>query len=233
MNSAPMACAAQLDASKPWVPIARPALRQEVSARIRQMIEDGTLLPGCRIPERQLCARLGVSRTPLREAFRVLHAEGLLEIEPRRGATVKRMQPGDLDHMFQVLEVLEGLAGELACTLISDHELYQIEALHRRMISAYKARSRRRFFKINQEIHERIVKASGNAILIQVYEGLSGQVRRIRYMPVITEAQWIIALDQHEGIMRALKARNRRVLGKILRDHVKMKRERAKVLLAL
>lgn len=215
-----------------WAPIVRPALQDEVIARIKRMIEDGTLLPGSRIPERQLCSRLGVSRTPLREAFHVLGTQGLIELQPRRGAVVKRLSPGEIDHMFQVMEALEALAGELACDLMSAEELAHVESLHRRMMAAYRARNRARFFELNQQIHEAIVRASGNPILGRVYEGLSGQVRRIRYMPKITDAQWRVAADEHEAIMKALKARSRRALSRILREHLRNKRERVKALLA-
>jgi DNA-binding GntR family transcriptional regulator len=210
----------------------RPALQEEVVARIRQMIEDGTLLPGSRVPERQVCTQLGVSRTPLREAFRILAAEGLLELTTRRGATVKRLRPDEIDHMFEVIEVLEALAGELACAELDDAGLRAIEGLHERMMAAYRRRDRRRFFALNQEIHERIVAGCGNPILIRVYAGLSGQMRRIRYMPQITEAQWRIAAREHAAIMKALKARDRRALGRILREHLDTKRERVKSLLA-
>jgi DNA-binding GntR family transcriptional regulator len=215
-----------------WAPIVRPALQEEIVLRIRQLIEDGALLPGSRIPERQLCAQLGVSRTPLREAFRILASQGLIALEPRRGATVKKLQPDEIDHMFEVLEVLEALAGELACAVMSDADLASIGTLHERMMAAYKRRDRRRFFEINQQIHERIVAGCGNPILVRIYEGLSGQMRRIRYMPRITEAQWRLAVREHAGIMKALEARSRAALGRVLRGHLRTKRERVKTLIA-
>ncbi|MCC7486177.1 MAG: GntR family transcriptional regulator [Burkholderiales bacterium] len=214
-----------------WAPVVRPALQEEVVARIRQLIDDGVLMPGSRIPERQLCAQLGISRTPLREAFRTLATAGLIEVQPRRGATVKRLQPDEIDHMFEALEALEGVAGELACERISDEELSAIEVLHGKMMSCYHRRRQRRFFEINQEIHERIVKAAANPVLSRVYEGLSGQIRRIRYLGKSTDRQWAIAAEEHEAIMQALKARNRRRLGATLRAHLKNKRQRVKSLL--
>jgi DNA-binding GntR family transcriptional regulator len=220
------------EAPAAWAPIVRPALQDEVGARIRQMIHDGALLPGSRIPERQLCTQLGVSRTPLREAFRILAAEGLIELAPRRGATVKKMEADEIDHMFEVLEALEALAGELACAQLSDAQLSSIEALHERLMAAYRRRDRRRFFELNQAIHERIVAGCGNPVLARVYEGLSGQVRRIRYMPQITEAQWRVAAREHAAIIVALAARNGRSLAKVLRAHLRTKRDRVKTLFA-
>jgi DNA-binding GntR family transcriptional regulator len=130
-----------------WTPIVRPALQDEIVARLRQMIDDGALLPGSRIPERQLGAQLGVSRTPLREAFRILASEGLIELTPRRGATVKKLQPDEINHMFQVLEVLEALAGELACDAMRDEDIAAIGTMHERMMAAFRRRDRRRFFE--------------------------------------------------------------------------------------
>ena len=188
-------------------PILRPALQDEVIARIKAMIEDGTLLPGSRIPERQLCAQLGVSRTPLREAFHVLGTQGLIELQPRRGAVVKRLRADEIDHMFEVLEVLEALAAQLACGLMPDEDLRRVEVLHGRMHVGLQAPRPAEFFEINQQIHEKIVKASGNPVLQRVYEGLSGQIRRIRYMRS-TDTQWRVAAAEHTAIMKALKSRN-------------------------
>jgi DNA-binding GntR family transcriptional regulator len=215
-----------------WAPIVRPALQDEVVARLRRMIDDGTLLPGSRIPERQVCERLGVSRTPLREAFQVLAGQGLIELQPRRGAVVKKLRHDEIDHMFEVLAALESLAGELACGLMSDVELSHIESLHERMMAAYRRRSQAKFFELNQQIHEQIVKASGNPVLERVYEGLSGQVRRIRYMPQITDAQWRVAAEEHAAIIKSLKSRNGKALARVLREHLHTKRDRVKALLA-
>jgi DNA-binding GntR family transcriptional regulator len=212
--------------------IVRPALQNEVVKRVKQMIDDGILIPGSRVPERRLCDQLGVSRTPLREAFRVLEAEGLLEIQPRRGATVRKFKPEDIDHMFQVLEVLEALAGELACHAMTDAELADIERLHERMMAAFRHRDRRMFFRLNKQIHERIVKAARNPSLSRIYEGLSGQTHRIRYMANNTDAEWEIAAREHEKIMETLKLRSAGALQGLLRAHLRHKRERVKTLLA-
>ena len=218
-------------ASAQLVPIARPALKDEVISQLKQMIDDGVLIAGSRLPERQLCEQLGVSRTPLREAFRVLVSEGILEMQPHRGATVKAFKAEDIDHMFQVLEVLEALAGELACDAMTDLELVEIERLHERMMKAFHHRDRKTFFKLNRMIHEEIVRAARNPALSKVYEGLSGQTHRIRYMAGSTDSEWAVAAEEHEKIMAALKERNRRVLQGLLRAHLRHKRERVKTLL--
>lgn len=133
--------------------------------------------------------------------------------------------------MFEVLETLEGAAGELACERISDQDLAEVQRLHAKMMACYRRRRQREFFEINREIHERIVTAAANPILTQVYAGLSGQIRRIRYLAKSTDSQWAIAASEHEAIMKALQARNKRALGAILRAHLRSKRQRVKALL--
>jgi DNA-binding GntR family transcriptional regulator len=213
-------------------PIVRPALPHKVIARLRQMIDDGELIPGSRVPERRLCEQFGVSRTPMREALRALAAEGLLEIRTHRGATVRKFKPEDIDHMFQVLEVLEALAGELACQAMTAEELGEIERLHGRMMKAYARHDRRTFFKLNQQIHELLVLAAHNPALTRIYEGLSGQTRRIRFMANSSDAEWSVAAEEHEAIMRALKSRRAEAVQALLRTHLRHKRERVKTLLA-
>ncbi|MGE5102135.1 MAG: GntR family transcriptional regulator [Deltaproteobacteria bacterium] len=213
-------------------PIVRPALPNKVIARLRQMIEDGELIPGSRVPERRLCEQFGVSRTPMREALRALAAEGLLEIQAHRGATVRKFKPEDIDHMFQVLEVLEALAGELACEAMTPDELSEMERLHGRMMKAYARHDRRTFFKLNQQIHELLVLAAHNPALTRIYDGLSGQTRRTRFMANSSDVEWSVAAEEHEKIMQALKSRRPDAVQLLLRTHLRHKRERVKALLA-
>jgi DNA-binding GntR family transcriptional regulator len=213
-------------------PISRPLLLDEVVRRMREMIVDGSLMPGSRVPERQLCAQLGISRTPLREAFRVLAGEGLIVIQPHRGATVCKLNASEVDHIFQVMEALESLAGELACEVIPATEISAIRELHEKMMASYKRRQKAAFFKLNQQIHERIMRASGNPVLARIYEGLSGQMRRARYMSLNTDAQWEQAVMEHEGIMTSLEARDKQALGHMLRLHLRNKRAKVKLMLS-
>src|ERR1700738_2048711 len=95
--------------------ISRISLHDETVSRLRAMILEGELLPGSRIAERELCDRFGISRTPLREALKVLAAEGLVELLPHRGARVSRLSDHELRDAFEIVSALEALAGELAC----------------------------------------------------------------------------------------------------------------------
>jgi DNA-binding GntR family transcriptional regulator len=196
------------------------------------MIHEGTLEPGSKIPERQLCGQFGISRTPLREAYRVLASEGLVSLKAHHSSRVAKLDAQEVDHIFEVMEGLEALAGELACERLDDAGLAAIHDLHRRMMAAYRKRDKARFFKLNQEIHERIIRASANPVLISTYEGLSGRMRRARFMALNTETQWRAAAAEHEAIMGALAARQRNDLSRLLRGHLRSKREKVKKLLA-
>ena len=134
--------------------IERKTLHGELVERLRELIVEGTLVPGEKIAEKQLCERFGVSRTPLREALKVLAADGFVELTPNRGATVSRLTVEDLDSVFPSIGALEALAGELACRRRSDEELAEIRALHYQMVLHYKRGERSAYFRLNQQIHE-------------------------------------------------------------------------------
>ena len=122
-------------------PIVRRPLQEEVAARLRDLITQGTIAPGTRINEVALCAKLGVSRTPLREAVRMLAGEGLVELVPARGAVVRKVTLKDVTDSLTVLRNLEGLAGELACSEASEEGIARVAALHEAMMDRYAALS--------------------------------------------------------------------------------------------
>lgn len=208
--------------------IPRVSLHDQLVARIRELILDGELPPGSRVPEKALCQRFGVSRTPLREALKVLASEGLLELLPQRGAKVAQLTLDDIEEMFPVVGALEALAGELACQRISDEEIETIARLHENMVVAYRHRDRPTYFALNQQIHERILDATANDTLINAYRGLAGRIRNARYVANMSEPRWRQAVEEHEAILDALRRRDGPELATILRDHLAHKCETVK-----
>jgi len=208
--------------------IARTTLHDELVARLRDLIVEGELAPGTRVPERILCERFGVSRTPLREALKVLASEGLLELLPNRGATVARLTVADLEELFPVMGALEALAGELACARISDEEIAEIRALHYQMVLHYTRRELPAYFRLNQSIHERIMTAAGNPTLARMYRSLAGRIRRARYIANMSRARWERAVEEHEAILDALARRDAPRLARILKQHLQNKYETVK-----
>ena len=210
------------------VPIVRASLHEELVARLRDLIVEGELTPGARVPERTLCQRFGVSRTPLREALKVLASDGLLELLPNRGATVARLTAADLDEMFPVMGALEALAGELACARISDAELAEIRALHYQMVLHHTRGELPQYFRFNQRIHEAIMDAARNATLSRMYRSLAGRIRRARYVANMSQARWDQAVEEHEAILEALERRDGPALAQMLERHLRNKCETVK-----
>lgn len=205
--------------------IARKSLHDEVVSRLRDLIVGGEMKPGTRINERLLCERFAISRTPLREALKVLASEGLVELTPNRGATVSEFTIDDIDEMFPVIGALEALAGELACRHITEEELAEIRALHYRMVAHFKKGELLDYFHLNQAIHEQILAAARNPTLSNIYRSLAGRISPARYRANMTTARWQEAVDEHERILKALETRDGEGLSHILREHLANKCE--------
>lgn len=201
------------------------SLHGEILGKLRDYVVEGNLLDGERIPERQLCETFGISRTPLREALKVLAAEGLIELLPNRGARVRNLGRDELRELFDVMGGLEALAGRLACENITDAEFAEIEKLHHEMYGYYLRRDMHAYFACNQKVHEKILSAARNARLAQAYAAFAHQLRRSRYSANLAHKRdrWGEAMREHEAILDALHRRAGSELGDILFQHLRNK----------
>ncbi|MEM6890410.1 MAG: GntR family transcriptional regulator [Pseudomonadota bacterium] len=204
--------------------IARKSLHQELVGRLQVMLISGDLTPGSKVPEKDLCAQFGVSRTPMREALKVLASEGLVRLEPNRGAWVTQVTVEAVNEVFPVLGALEALSGELACKQITDLEIETIQTLHRQMVQSFEDRDLDTYFSVNQQIHHAILTAAQNATLTTSCQALSLRMQRARYLANISEERWRAAVGEHEMILQYLVARDGKKLGKTLLDHMEAKR---------
>jgi DNA-binding GntR family transcriptional regulator len=202
------------------ISIARRPLHEEAADRLRDLIVQGRLAAGARLNERLLTAQLGVSRTPLREAFKVLATEGLVELLPNRGAIVSQIDATRLSESLAVMGALEALAGELACRNATDAQIKEIRALHYEMLAYHARGDLAGYFKFNQAIHLKIVKYSGNSTLYNVYRQMNGNVRRARYMANLSRERWDAAVREHDEILAALGARDVKRIKALLSDHL-------------
>ena len=200
--------------------ITRVTLHDAVLNQIRDMIIEGTLMPGTRINEGQVGASLGVSRTPLREAIKTLASEGLVEIIPAKGAVVRRFTVGDIREILEVLKVLEQTAAHLACKSASKADIKKIVQLHKRMLALYASKNRLAYFKLNQAIHTAIVQASGNSVLAATHETLQARIKRIRFVGNATPDRWAAAVAEHEEMIEALNSRDGERLAEVLGRHL-------------
>ena len=203
-------------------------LHADLVEQVREMVVDGDLEPGAKVSERILCERFNVSRTPLREAIKTLASEGWLEILPHKGARVTRLREKDVDQIFPIMGALEALSGELACANLSEEQFAEIQALHYQMVLHYTRRELKPYFRVNQKIHQKILTAAANPILLQMYKGLSGRVRRARYVANMSEVRWSQAVAEHEQMLVALATRDGPALADVLRRHISNKSKTVK-----
>ena len=205
--------------------VERRRLHDTVVEHIRRFIVEGVLEPGKKLNERELCETLGISRTPLREALKVLAAEGLIDIEPNRGASVSKMSEAELRETFELMSGLEAFSGELACERITAAELAEIKALHYAMLACRAQNDLPGYYSRNQAIHEKINEAARNSALRQTYIAVNRRLQALRFRSNYQIPKWDRAIHDHDEMLKALEARDGKRLATILRQHLLDKRD--------
>ena len=190
-----------------------------VTQQVRDMITSGELTPGSRINERVLVERLDISRTPLREAFKILEGEGLISIRPNAGATVVMLSTEDVEASIEVLIGLESIAAERAARRATEAELVELADLHNQMTQAWRDNVLMTYFHLNQEIHQKIVDAAKNPALSRVYASESARIRRFRFAGNRDSERWARAVEEHARILDTLRRREGALLREMLRAH--------------
>jgi DNA-binding GntR family transcriptional regulator len=208
-----------MNSPAPNAQIARIPLHEEVTNRIRDMIVESKLVPGERIQEMELAQQLGVSRTPIREALKVLTSEGLVELLPLRGAIVKVFTDKDARDMLDVIALLEAFAGERAC-MAEQSRIDAILAMHAEMQALYEQRQRLEYFVLNQQIHEALIALADNETLSMTHAILSKRMRSLRYSGNSGAENWAAALAEHTRMMEALARRDGPALASAMREHI-------------
>lgn len=196
------------------------ALAESVAESLRSMVIRGILKPGERIVERSLCLTLGVSRTPMREALKLLHQDGLVEITRNCGARVAAYDANDALHLFEVISTLEGLAAARFARHASQQARQDLEDLHARMLDLYAGGKLDQYFEVNSAIHDLIISACGNPVLLDGHSRLMLLVRRGRYMAIMDAARWHQAVREHEALMSAIRAGYDQAADLIWRQHL-------------
>jgi DNA-binding GntR family transcriptional regulator len=201
----------------------RTTLPAAVADQLRELITEGVLSAGTRLNERALCDRLGVSRTPLREAFHLLAAQGLIEQTPNRGAAVLKLSEEDIHESFEVMSGLEAMSGELACRHVTSDEIAEIKALTFEMLACHARHDLPGYYRLNRAIHDRINHAARNRLLTQVYLTLNVRIQNLRFRSNFDRDKWNKAAREHTEMVEALEARDGPGLAAILRSHLLQK----------
>ncbi|MEJ8838306.1 GntR family transcriptional regulator [Ramlibacter sp. AN1133] len=207
------------------IPIPRAALHEQVAQRLRQMLVEGRIAPGAKLNERELSERLKVSRTPLREAIKMLAAEGLVELLPNRGAVAVSLTEEDILHTFEVMGALEAQAGELAAERITEQEFAEIQAMHFEMMAAYTRRDLSAYYGLNARIHSAINAAAKNPVLAQVYQQVNARLQALRFRSNQDGEKWKNAMQDHQKMIEALASHDAGAMREVLLTHLRNKRE--------
>ena len=207
------------------IEISRVALHAQVTSRLRTLIIEGRIAPGAKLNERELCEQINVSRTPLREAIKLLAAEGLVDLLPNRGAVAVKLTETDILNTFEVLAGLEAMSGELAAQRVTEEELAEIRATHYEMLASFTRRDLSNYYRLNAIIHSSINTAAKNPVLTSTYQSINARVQSLRFRTNQNEAKWKLAMKEHQQILDALDARDSKALGAILTQHLNNKRD--------
>ena len=201
------------------------SLHDEVADGLRARIFEGLLAPGSFIDEAALCADLAISRTPLREALKVLAAEGLVRHEPRRGSFVSQVTEQDLDEIFPVIALLEGRCALEATRNATDADIAALESLHQTLQQHAKAKRITDYYAVNFTIHEAIITLANNRWLAQSIADLRKILKLARLQQLHAPGRLEQSLSEHLAVFAAIKARDGDTADAAMRTHLLRQRE--------
>ena len=200
--------------------LAAPALYERVAEQLRNRIFAHELVPGTWIDEQALALQYGISRTPMREALKVLAAEGLVELRPRRGCYVTELSEHDLDDIFPVIALLEGRSAFEATQKAGSTDLAQLRAVHQRLERHAAAANTDAFFETNQEFHQLIQQLAGNRWLSQLIDETRKMIKLTRRDSLRLEGRLKQSLAEHRAILKAIEARDANGAGSLMQSHL-------------
>jgi DNA-binding GntR family transcriptional regulator len=203
-------------------------LYEEVADQLRVRIFAHELAPGTWIDEQTLAKEFGISRTPLREAIKVLAAEGLITMKLRRGAYVTEVNRGDLEQIFTILSLLEGQAAKEAATKAQEKDLNELDDMHLRLEKAAADRNLDQFFEVNVRFHERIIAIANNPWMTSVIADLRKVLKLQRKDSLSRTGRLQSSLSEHREILKALLKRDPIAAEQAMRTHLARGLEAAK-----
>ncbi len=200
-------------------------LHEQAASKLRTMLVEGRIAPGAKLNERELAEALHISRTPLREAIKMLASEGLVDLLPNRGAVAVKLTEADVKHSFELLAELEGLAGELAATRIDEPARNELRAKHFEMLACHARGDLSGYYRLNARIHDGINAAAANPVLASTYRQANARVQSLRFRTNQNQTKWQRAMDEHTQMVAALDARDGPALRALLKQHLEHKRD--------
>jgi DNA-binding GntR family transcriptional regulator len=183
-------------------------LREKILENIRESIISGSLKAGSRVSEPELAERYGISRTPIREAFRQLESEGYLTVIPRRGAVVKELSPRDVEEFYAIKSIMEGYAARRACEKFSSKDLDRLQSINDKLAELARQNDIKHFFKVHSDFHDLFIKVADNEKLRDLITGLVTKFQRLRLTSLSLPGRMFISVQEHEKIIDAFRRKD-------------------------
>ena len=203
-------------------------LRDVVFQTLREAILKGDLRPGERLMELQLASKLGVSRTPIREAIRILEQEGLAVTIPRKGAEVARMTEKNMEDVLQIREALDDLAVQIACDKMTEDQLTNLSLAMNNFENAIQAGNLDRIIACDVEFHDIIYESTDNPKLVTLLNNLREQIYRYRVEYLKEKENYPMLIQEHKAILNALKEKNKECVVTAMHTHIRNQAETVK-----
>ena len=199
----------------------RANLHEQAFDRLRTMIVRGELKPGAVLVESELCNMLDVSRTPLREALKLLATQGLVELRQNRSARITPLRIEEISDLFETMSSIERLTAEFAAKRLTAEGLTELAHLQDEIERFGEAGDLAGYFEINQQIHSTIAVAAGNTVLREIHELLFPRTERARFFALSSLRRWKESIAEHREILAALEARQAKSAGRLMAEHVR------------
>jgi DNA-binding GntR family transcriptional regulator len=168
-----------------------------------------------------LCETFGVSRTPLREAFKILASEGLIELRSHRTPIITPINRTEIANIFDIMVALDGVAGVQAATLAIDDDIARLNVMHEQLVQLHRDASRTAYFRLNQEIHVEITRLAGNPVLLNIWTTLHANIFRARAVANYDARRWTESVEEHEAFMALLRVRDAPGFAAALSSHTR------------
>jgi len=194
-------------------------LRERILETIREAIIKGSLKAGEKVAEPELAERFGISRTPIREAFRQLESEGYLTVIPRKGAVVAAFSQKDVEEFYAIKSILEGYAAKRACENISSKDIEKLESINLKLSLLAESGDVKHFFKIHNDFHDLFIRAANNEKLYDLINSLVGKFQRLRLASLSIPGRMKISVEEHQKIIEAFRKRNSAAAEKLVRKN--------------
>jgi DNA-binding GntR family transcriptional regulator len=200
--------------------IAVKSLHQEVAQRIRDMIRKGLLQKGDRIVEKELCEMMGTSRTPLREALRLLSSEGLIDLVPHKGAYVAQPSMREIREMFEVMSILEGTCARKAAEKMTDADFRKLERLHEKLEKYFREKNNEKYLEVNHKYHSLLQEMTGSKVLNDVINSLRQKILLYRYRQLYQPDRFKASMNEHRVLLDAFRRRDPAAAESAMRTHL-------------